>query len=154
MGENTSPRQSTYVLLGLELLGIREETCPGCAKETVAPHWEGRAGAEMGVFGVMPWGWVLVGEHWGELQGKGLVAGHITLAEDGSQVDLARRPGAVASSPALNSDSGPVRLCETAHSPTAMVPRRDKGSCGWHGMQSTQDGWQHGCDPAYRSLTR
>lgn len=46
----------------------------------LAPHWEGNMGAEMGVFGVVPWEWVLVEEHWGELQRKGLVTGHITLA--------------------------------------------------------------------------
>lgn len=46
----------------------------------MASHWEGRVGAEIGMFGVVLWEWVLVEEHWGELQGKGLVAGHITLA--------------------------------------------------------------------------
>lgn len=45
----------------------------------LASHWEGRVGAEMGVFGVVPWEWVLGEKHRDELQGKGLVAGHITL---------------------------------------------------------------------------
>lgn len=79
-----------------------------------------------------------VGEHWGELERKGLVAGHIAPECDGSQVVLTRRPGAVASSPALHSDGGPAGLSDAAHSPTAALAGAGmRVPVGWRGKQST-----------------
>jgi len=72
-----------------------------------------------------------VGEPWGEQEGKGLIASHTAPVCDGTQVVLARRRGAVASSPALRSNGGPARLGDAAHSPTAAPGRSgDEGPRG------------------------